>query len=60
MRTHHVTDMSYLFVGCEHLSEVNVFGWDVSAVENLTWIFEGCTASVELPKCYAPEGDTLS
>lgn len=59
VRTHHVTDMSHLFAGCERLAEVNVSGWDVSAVENLTGIFEGCTALVELPTWYAPDEETL-
>lgn len=59
VRTHHVTDMSHLFAGCERLPEVNISGWDVSKVEDMTGIFDDCTALVVLPAWYAPDADTL-
>lgn len=60
VRTHHVTDMSHLFAGCERLAEVNVGGWDVSNVTDMTGIFDDCSALTVLPEWYASgEGDTL-
>lgn len=57
VRTHHVTDMSYLFAGCERLSEVNISGWDVAKVEDMTGIFDDCTALAVLPAWYPPNGE---
>lgn len=59
VRTHHVSDMSHLFAGCQRLSEADVSGWDVSEVEDMTGMFDGCTALADLPQWYAPDGDTL-
>lgn len=52
IRTHHVTDMSHLFAGCERLAEVNVDGWNVSKVEDMTGVFEGCAALRKYPVWY--------
>ena len=56
VRTHHVTDMSHLFAGCERLSEVNISDWDVSKVEDMTGIFDDCTALAVLPAWYDSDG----
>lgn len=55
IRTDHVTTMSHLFAGCERLNEVNIEGWDVSAVTDFTGIFDGCTALADLPEWYPYE-----
>lgn len=55
IRTHNVKDMSYLFAGCEKISELEIDGWDVSNVTDMTGIFEGCSAMVRLPEWYALE-----
>lgn len=55
IRTHHVTDMSHLFAGCEKLTQVNADSWDVSKETDMTGIFDGCTALSELPAWYQPE-----
>ena len=55
VRTHHVTDMSYLFAGCERLSEIRADGWDVSNVQDMTAIFENCMAMEQKPQWYAPD-----
>lgn len=52
IKTNHVKDMSHLFAGCEKLNEVNIDGWDVSAVEDFTGTFDGCTALSDLPQWY--------
>lgn len=52
IQTHHVTDMNHLFADCGRLAEVNIDSWDVSNVEDMTGIFQGCTALSELPDWY--------
>ena len=54
IHTHHVTDMSHLFAGCETLTQVNIDNWDVSNVTDMTGIFDGCDALAELPAWYEP------
>lgn len=53
--THHVTDMNHLFAGCARLKEVNIEGWDVSAVTDFTGIFDGCQALDSKPSWYIQE-----
>lgn len=50
--THHVTDMNHLFAGCGRLSQVNIEGWDVSKVVDMTGIFDDCPALAEKPSWY--------
>ena len=45
-----VTDMSFLFAGCDYLC--NLFGlseWDISNVTNISYIFAGCSSLLSLP-----------
>jgi len=56
IKTDYVTDMSHLFAGCERLSAVGLEGWDVSAVEDFTGTFDGCSAWGTLPLWYPAEG----
>ena len=55
IRTHHVTDMNHLFAGCQNLSEIRADGWDVSNVQDMTAIFEGCDAMETKPAWYTAE-----
>lgn len=55
IRTHHVTDMNHLFAGCERISEIHADSWDVSNVQDMTAIFEGCNALAVKPEWY--QGD---
>ena len=59
VRTHHVENMSHLFAGCERLNAVNVDSWDVSAVTDMTDIFDGCAALAELPDWYASDRENM-
>lgn len=44
-----VQDMSYLFYGCENLSELNVANWNISSVTNLYGTFYNCYRISYLP-----------
>lgn len=57
IQTYSVTDMSYLFAGCERLTEVYIDDWDVSSVTDMTGIFEGCRALTVLPAWYQEENN---
>ena len=57
IRTHNVKDMNHLFAGCKSLSEVQIDGWDVSNVTDMTGMFDDCTALVELPDWYSGDAD---
>jgi surface protein len=50
--THEVTDMSYMFYGCEKLATLDCSTWDVSAVVANEAMFEGCTSLTVLPEWY--------
>lgn len=50
--THAVTDMSYMFAGCEKLSDLDCSSWDVSSVEDMTEMFKDCFALSQLPEWY--------
>ena len=41
--------MSYLFYGCENLSELNVANWNTSSVTNLYGTFYNCYRISYLP-----------
>lgn len=53
LHTHKVTDMSHMFAGCERLTAVDVSTWDVSGVQDMTGMFDGCYALGELPEWYS-------
>jgi surface protein len=57
IRTHNVKDMNHLFAGCKSLSEVQIDGWDVSHVTDMTGMFDDCTALVKLPGWYRENMD---
>ena len=52
LKTHAVTDMSFMFAGCQNLSKLDMSTWDVSAVEDMTGMFNDCVALSELPEWY--------
>lgn len=52
LHTHNVTDMSFMFAGCERLAELDLSSWDVSGVEDKTGMFDGCVALEQLPDWY--------
>lgn len=52
LHTHNVTDMSFMFAGCERLSELDTSAWDVSGVKDMTGMFDGCAALSQLPEWY--------
>lgn len=54
LHTDGVTDMSHMFTGCMMLSSLEADDWDVSAVEDMTGIFEGCDALARKPAWYQP------
>lgn len=54
LKTHAVTDMSFMFAGCENLSQLDTSTWDVSAVEDMTSMFDNCVALSQLPDWYEP------
>lgn len=37
-----VTNMSYMFYGCNNLTTVDLSGWDTSNVTDMSWMFCGC------------------
>lgn len=54
LHTHEVTDMSYMFAGCEKLSTLKLDDWDVSKVTDMTAMFESCYSMETLPAWYEP------
>ena len=40
--TSNVTDMNYMFYGCNKLTSVDVSNWDTSNVTNMNGMFYGC------------------
>ena len=52
LHTHQVSDMSYMFAGCEELKELDVSSWDVSNVIDMTDMFKDCYSLEELPDWY--------
>lgn len=52
LHTHQVTDMSYMFAGCEKLTKLDTSSWDVSKVTDMTEMFKDCYSMEELPDWY--------
>lgn len=52
LKTHEVTDMSFMFAGCEALTKLDTSTWDVSKVEAMTAMFENCIGLTQLPEWY--------
>lgn len=47
-----VTNMSFMFAGCERLTELDIDDWDVTGVEDMTGMFDGCVALDPKPEWY--------
>lgn len=47
-----VTDMSYMFSGCKRLDSLEIENWDVSKVESMKGMFDGCEALATKPSWY--------
>ena len=43
----HITDMSWMFLGCTNLKEIPHL--DTSKVTDMSWMFDGCTNLKEIP-----------
>lgn len=43
MDTSKVTDMSYMFYGCQYFEELDLSGWNTSKVTDMSRMFSGCT-----------------
>jgi surface protein len=54
LHTHHVTNMSYMFAGCEKLEKLDLSTWDVSKVTDMTDMFKDCISLDTLPQWYQP------
>jgi surface protein len=52
LHTHQVSDMSFMFAGCEELSNLDIDDWDVSNVKDMTDMFKDCRSLTKLPKWY--------
>lgn len=52
LHTHQVTDMSYMFAGCEKLNDLDLNDWDVSKVTDMTDMFKDCYSMEKLPEWY--------
>lgn len=52
LHTHQVSDMSFMFAGCEKLKELDIDNWDVSKVSDMTNMFQGCHCLEQLPQWY--------
>jgi surface protein len=52
IHTHHVSDMSYMFAGCENLTQLDLSTWDVSKVTDMTDMFKDCISLEALPQWY--------
>jgi surface protein len=52
LHIHQVSDMSYMFAGCEKLKTLPIDGWDVSQVTDMTDMFKDCISLEELPQWY--------
>ena len=50
--THEVSDMSYMFAGCEKLEDLDLSSWDVSKVQDMTNMFMDCASLDDLPDWY--------
>ena len=52
LHTHQVTDMSFMFAGCEKLKELEISDWDTSNVKDMTDMFKDCHSLETLPAWY--------
>lgn len=52
LHTHQVSDMSFMFAGCQELSNLDIDDWDVSNVKDMTDMFKDCRSLSKLPKWY--------
>ena len=52
LHTHQVTNMSYMFAGCEKLKTLDLSTWDVSKVTDMTEMFKDCISLEALPEWY--------
>ena len=52
LHTHQVSDMSYMFAGCEKLTRLDLSTWDVSNVTDMTGMFLDCHCLQNLPEWY--------
>lgn len=52
LHTHEVTDMSYMFAGCEELTKLDLSTWDISKVTDMTEMFKDCYTLEALPEWY--------
>lgn len=52
LHTHEVTDMSYMFAGCEKLQSLDLSDWDISQVTDMTEMFKDCYSMETLPQWY--------
>ena len=48
LHTENVTNMSYMFSGCEQLASLDVSGFNTAQVTNMTGMFSGCEALTSL------------
>jgi surface protein len=52
LHTHQVSDMSFMFAGCQELSNLDIDDWYVSNVKDMTDMFKDCRSLTKLPKWY--------
>lgn len=52
LHTQQVTDMSYMFAGCEKLTKLEISAWDVSKVTDMTNMFLDCHCLQTIPQWY--------
>ena len=52
IHTEKVSDMSYMFAGCEKLKTLDLSSWDVSKVTDMTAMFLDCYVLETLPEWY--------
>lgn len=52
IHTENVSDMSYMFAGCEKLTTLDLSSWDVSKVTDMTEMFKDCYTLEALPEWY--------
>ena len=52
IHTQEVSNMSFMFAGCEKLTKLDLSSWDVSNVTDMTGMFSDCVALEELPEWY--------
>ena len=50
LHTQQVTDMSYMFAGCEKLTKLEIGDWDVSKVTDMTNMFMDCHCLQTIPQ----------